>query len=84
MLSDYVYIGGLQDDDRPQQLVAGDLEPEIHNDGANYLYLDGHAKWSNTRGLEKQQPPRGYEAIQELRGDRALEPEESPVPEMEG
>ena len=81
--SDYVYIGGLADDDLPTQLLAADLEPEIHNEGANYLYLDCHVKWSNTRGLEGS-TPEGYDTIQELRGDEATPAEELPLePGME-
>ena len=42
---DYVYRGGFCDDDDPRLPVAGDASDARHNEGANYLYLDGHVKW---------------------------------------
>ena len=82
MLSDYIYRGGLEDDGKPMELLACDRDPDLHNDGANYLYLDGHGKWGDPRGFGEQ-PPEGYEEINELRGDRAAEPEEPLEPGME-
>jgi prepilin-type processing-associated H-X9-DG protein/prepilin-type N-terminal cleavage/methylation domain-containing protein len=42
---DYVYRGGLCDDDLPSQFIAGEDWEDMHNGGANYLWLDGHCKW---------------------------------------
>ena len=42
---DYVYRGGLADDDAPNQGVAADRLRDLHNGGANALFLDGHGKW---------------------------------------
>ena len=43
--TDYVYWGGACDDDRPTFAIAGDEQEALHNQGANYLYVDGHVKW---------------------------------------
>ncbi len=42
---DYVYRGGLCDDDTPTQVIAGETRYDLHNGGSNCLWLDGHAKW---------------------------------------
>jgi prepilin-type processing-associated H-X9-DG protein/prepilin-type N-terminal cleavage/methylation domain-containing protein len=44
-VSDYVYRGGLCDDDTPTQVIAGEKRHDLHNGGSNCLWLDGHAKW---------------------------------------
>jgi prepilin-type N-terminal cleavage/methylation domain-containing protein/prepilin-type processing-associated H-X9-DG protein len=49
---DYVYRAGLADDDAPQQGVAADRFRDVHNDGGNALFLDGHAKWMNAKMFE--------------------------------
>lgn len=51
LVCDYVYRGGLCDDDLPSQAVAGDSWAELHNDGSNHLFLDGHAKWMSDSSL---------------------------------
>lgn len=43
--SDYVYRGGLCDDEDPRLTIVGDDVSDRHNDGAGYLFLDGHVKW---------------------------------------
>ena len=42
---DYVYRGGLCDDDLPNQAVMADDMPERHNGGGNVLMLSGSVKW---------------------------------------
>jgi len=42
---DYVYRGGLADDDLPHQGIAADRLRDVHNGGGNVLFLDGHSKW---------------------------------------
>jgi prepilin-type N-terminal cleavage/methylation domain-containing protein/prepilin-type processing-associated H-X9-DG protein len=83
---DYVYRGGLCDDDKPQELVAADLFVDLHNDGGNVLWVDGHAKWLSRSTFEAPGSPRGsmygpsypvewsmigVDAIQQLRSARA-------------
>ena len=48
---DYVYQAGRADDDNPQELLASDVLNDLHNTGANYLWVDGRTKWigQNTR-----------------------------------
>ncbi len=48
---DYVYWGGWCDDDKPKTVIAGEDEGDRHNDGANYLFLDGHVKWMSSRAV---------------------------------
>ncbi|HEY3397630.1 MAG TPA: prepilin-type N-terminal cleavage/methylation domain-containing protein [Armatimonadota bacterium] len=43
---DYVYWGGACDDDRPTFALAADDVVTRHNQGANYLWVDGHTKWA--------------------------------------
>jgi prepilin-type processing-associated H-X9-DG protein/prepilin-type N-terminal cleavage/methylation domain-containing protein len=43
--TDFVYQGGLCDDDKPNTMILADDDGLRHNGGANYLFLDGHAKW---------------------------------------
>jgi prepilin-type N-terminal cleavage/methylation domain-containing protein/prepilin-type processing-associated H-X9-DG protein len=43
--TNYVYWGGACDDDRPTCVIAGDEDEGLHNQGCNYLYVDGHCKW---------------------------------------
>lgn len=42
---DYIYRGGLCDDDDPRTPLAGDSSDNRHNGGTSYLFLDGHVKW---------------------------------------
>lgn len=42
---DYVYQTGRADDDNPQEMIAADSLNDLHNGGANYLWVDGRAKW---------------------------------------
>lgn len=57
---DYVYRGHLADDDPPEQGIAGDRFRDLHNTGANVLFLDGHAKWLSDKQFEafSGAPPR--------------------------
>jgi prepilin-type N-terminal cleavage/methylation domain-containing protein len=67
--SDYVYRGGLQDDDLPGEAIASDNDESRHNNGANYLFLSGRAKWLvdySARGKPSEVP--GYEELVRLRG----------------
>ena len=93
MLSDYVYRGGLEDDGKPMELLACDRDPDLHNDGANYLLLDGHAKWYRADSAYDDEPPRyylssgldkleGYEEIARLRGEEppSEEATDEPMP----
>lgn len=88
--SDYVYRGGLCDDDAPQWAVAADRSAGAHNKGANYLWLDGHAKWlidyddperrpSGTSSVDL--PAMGWEVFQRLRGVTPAPPAAPPEPE---
>lgn len=52
----YLYRPGLSDDDAPLQAVAADAYKDVHNDGFNILWLDGHVKWCR---LDSQGRPRG-------------------------
>ena len=45
---DYVYKAGYCDDEKPGTVYVGDDVDDRHNDGASYLFLDGHTKWVNT------------------------------------
>ncbi|MBU0607996.1 MAG: prepilin-type N-terminal cleavage/methylation domain-containing protein [Armatimonadetes bacterium] len=57
---DYVYRGGRADDDMPSQGIAADRVCDVHNDGCNVLFLDGHAKWLQRKMFEPQeQAPSG-------------------------
>ncbi|MGC9318751.1 MAG: type II secretion system protein [Armatimonadota bacterium] len=73
--SDYVYRGGLEDDDLPGQFVAADDVEDRHNGGATYLYASGRVKWQKAvhyRGSETA-AIEGYAEIRRLRGDPPLE-----------
>jgi len=74
---DYVYRGGLADDDYPTQVIAGDRIATIHNDGANYLFLDGHEKWMSAGSSVPPGMLKSLRDLNELRpeGDRAQLPE---------
>ncbi len=50
---DYSYHGGYATDDRGDLLLAVDRTFDIHNSGGNALFIDGHAKWLNTRDTQK-------------------------------
>jgi len=50
--ADYVYRGGLADDDAPNQGIAADRVCDVHNDGCNELFLDGHGKWMVRKNFE--------------------------------
>lgn len=65
---DYVYWGGWCDDDKPNYVIAGDDEGDRHNHGANYLWVDGHAKWTAWRSVSdpKVRALRGYASFEEL------------------
>jgi len=74
---DYVYRGGLADDDAPNQGIAADRLRDLHNDGCNVLFLDGHGKWMTRRSFEPgtgpqypggrpQEPPRPIPGLLDL------------------
>jgi prepilin-type processing-associated H-X9-DG protein len=86
LASDYIYRGGLQDDDRSAQVVAGDRDRALHNGGANYLYLDAHAKWHAEDWIEVGKGVGGLDEMARLRGEEPAEDEPAdgmPEPEME-
>lgn len=67
---DYVYRGGLCDDDLPRQVVAADDMPDRHNGGSNYLYLSGSCRWLVHNEARKERPDiEGYEELLELQGE---------------
>ncbi|MEN6545982.1 MAG: DUF1559 domain-containing protein [Armatimonadia bacterium] len=55
---DYVYQAGRADDDSPQEVLASDVLNDLHNGGANYLWVDGRAKWLN-QGVSSSGGPTG-------------------------
>ena len=76
-VSDYVYRAGLCDDDGPNQIVAGDAVRDLHNGGANLLFLDGHAKWI----AEKAEfPDLGLPEIEQLQEQLTGKPAPPPAP----
>ena len=76
---DYVYWGGWCDDDRPNTVIAADDEGDRHNRGANYLHLDGHAKWYSSRYFDDEDWRRqGFDEIGRLQ--KPLPPPEFPGP----
>ena len=87
LATDYVYHGGLEDDALPTNLVACDRDPEVHNEGANYLLLDGRVRWYTgseatsyhfDSGLHQLE---GFREIARLRGEELPDepqPDEEP------
>jgi len=79
---DYVYRGGLCDDDWPNIIIAADDVSDRHNDGANCLFTDGHAKWISLHrhwySQEMRDKYRGFDEIQALRGESVPPPAEQP------
>ncbi len=72
LASDYICRGGLEDDGKPLNLVACDRRADLHNEGANYLLLDGHAKWYMPRNIDPEGPDHGLlgtDEIAQLRGE---------------
>ena len=66
--TDYVYWGGWCDDDRPSAVIAADDVRDRHNDGANYLFVDGHAQWIALRFFdEEKRRLTGWEELDRLR-----------------
>ena len=63
---DYVYRGGLADDDTPNQGVAADRFRDVHNGGGNVVFLDGHAKWLQCGMFGTDAPPALPAAAAEL------------------
>ena len=77
---DYVYRGGLCDDDLPNQVIAADDVPDRHTGGANYLFLSGRCKWFTQEYARKGKPEiAGFEELSRLRGDEP-EPEAEEFP----
>jgi prepilin-type N-terminal cleavage/methylation domain-containing protein len=77
---DYVYRGGLCDDDMPNQVIASDDECDRHNDGASYLFLTGRCKWLKSYlDAEERKQMEGYDELIRLRGDEP-EPEDEELP----
>jgi len=72
---DYVYRGGLCDDDLPNQVIAADDDNERHNRGANYLFLSGRCKWIKGGTTTWGPPAKPIPGIQELGVLRGDEPE---------
>lgn len=67
---DYVYRGGLCDDDLPNQVIACDNEGDRHNGGANYLFLSGRCKWLHYNEAREERPDiEGYDELLELQGE---------------
>ncbi|MCE5240925.1 prepilin-type N-terminal cleavage/methylation domain-containing protein [bacterium] len=54
---DYVYRSGLSDDDAPNQGIAADRLRDVHNEGGNVLFLDGHGKWMKDSMFEQATEP---------------------------
>jgi prepilin-type processing-associated H-X9-DG protein len=71
--SDYVYWAGWCDDDQPGAMFVADDRSDRHNDGCNYLFTDGHAKWmSAMKGAEtKNDDMLGWKSLRTLRADKA-------------
>ncbi len=65
--SDYIYRGGLCDDDLPTQVIVGEERPDRHNTGGNYLWLDGHAKWMKHDSYGDSYPISGMSELNQLR-----------------
>lgn len=57
---DYIYRGGLCDDDDPRLPLAGDDLEDLHNGGSNYLFEDGHVKWVKTDTQDVSDPNDRY------------------------
>jgi prepilin-type processing-associated H-X9-DG protein len=86
LASDYIYRGGLQDDDRSAQVVAADRDPALHNGGANYLYLDAHVKWLSENQRTGGRKTERLDEMARLRGEEPAEDEPAdgmPEPGME-
>ncbi len=79
---DYVYRGGLCDDDLPNIIIAADDVGDHHNDGANCLFVDGHARWirlsEDRYPQEMHDKYRGIDEIQALRGESVPQPPAEP------
>lgn len=74
--TDFVYQGGFCDDDKPNTIIAADDDGLRHNDGANYLFLDGHAKWMRDPSASSASLP-GVEEILGLQKPRPDSPREN-------
>ena len=83
---DFVYWGGACDDDKPNFTIAADDQEDRHNDGANYLWVDGHVKWMSREkaipALRKEplSPPDLAGGLDELQRLRELKPGYVPAP----
>lgn len=64
---DYAYRGGLQDDVAPKLVVVADDTVDRHNEGSNFLFVDGHSKWLRKPGYGGDEPIEGIEGLEELR-----------------
>ncbi len=92
LVCDYVYRGGFCDDDLPTNIIAGDDLADLHNGGANYLWLSGRCKWMTSKGRRTYAGqyvppalPEGFEELQELRKAKTGRTgSESPAPPSGG
>jgi type II secretory pathway pseudopilin PulG len=75
---DYVYRGGLCDDDLPNQAIMADDIAHRHNGGANYLMLSGSVKWYKdvftSQGQMSLPEVDGMWRLHELRAVKAGQP----------
>lgn len=92
--SDYVYRGGLCDDDSPEHVVAADSVSDRHNDMANYLWTSGRTKamkpegsyrWEGAEPVQWKSEIEAITALRKAKGDEKPKPPEPPPnPEDEG
>jgi prepilin-type processing-associated H-X9-DG protein len=72
--SDFVYWAGWCDDDQPGAMIVADDRSDRHNEGADYLFTDGHVKWmraQNLRGHEHDYDYMvGWKELKTLRADK--------------
>ena len=78
-LGHYCYEAGRSDDGDPKRFLAGDQRLDIHNDGTNCLFVDGHAKWVkfDRWGHFSRGKPATAEAL-ELMKKRGVAPKHGP------
>ena len=82
--SDFVYWAGWCDDDQPGAMFVADDRNDRHNDGCNYLFTDGHAKWMNARDTHDYDYMVGWKELKTLREDKFGKPEKRAEPDDSG